>query len=39
MPPMRPAPRSERMSPNMFSVTMTSSVHGFFTIVSAIAST
>jgi hypothetical protein len=39
MPPMRPAPRSERMSPNMFSVTITSSVHGFFTMTSAIAST
>src|SRR5437879_8906773 len=24
MPPMRPAVRSERMSPNMFSITMTS---------------
>ena len=38
-PPIRPAARSDRMSPNMFSITITSKSHGFFTIIAAQAST
>ena len=38
MPPMSPAPRSERMSPNMFSVTSTSKSQGRSTSCSAVAS-
>ena len=38
MPPIRPAPRSDRMSPNMFSVTRTSNSHGRRTMNSAVAS-
>ena len=39
IPPISPAPRSERMSPNMFSVTSTSSSHGRRTMKRAMAST
>ena len=39
MPPMSAAPRSDRMSPNMFSVTSTSKSHGERTRRSAVAST
>ena len=38
MPPISPAPRSDRMSPNMFSVTITSKSHGLMTSDSAVAS-
>src|SRR5580704_17228262 len=33
MPPIRPAVMSERMSPNMFSMTMTTKSHGRFTSI------
>jgi TRAP-type C4-dicarboxylate transport system substrate-binding protein len=39
MPPMSPAPRSDSMSPNMFSVGSTSKSHGLRTWSSAMAST
>ena len=39
MPPTSAAIRSDRMSPNMFSVTSTSYCQGFITRLSAIAST
>ena len=39
MPPIRPAVMSERMSPNMFSITMTSKSQGRFTSSAEQAST